>query len=43
MAVLPATEETNGFFAVGVSVNYDGVIGRCIWRLSGFWPTAAWW
>ena len=27
MAVLPATEETNGFFAVGVSVNYDGVIG----------------
>lgn len=27
IAVLPATEETNGFFAVGVSVNYDGVIG----------------
>lgn len=27
MAVLPAMEETNGFFAVGVSVNYDGVIG----------------
>lgn len=26
MAVLPATEDTNGFFAVGVALNYDEVI-----------------
>lgn len=27
VAALPATMDTNGFFAVGVSVNYDGVVG----------------
>lgn len=27
IAAIPATVDTNGFFAVGVSVNYDGVVG----------------
>lgn len=27
IAAIPATVDTNGFFAIGVSVNYDGVVG----------------